>query len=101
MSSREGTILCPTRPTAMLDLFAVSREVVTQCKSPSGTLPPLAHRSMAPSVESRTGAVAWDRWPAPRFPSSLIEADVPISGIRLSDWLHCRAHHGTPPAADT
>jgi hypothetical protein len=23
-----------------------------------------------------------------RFPSPLIEPDVPISGIRLSDWLH-------------
>src|SRR6516164_9248529 len=27
-----------------------------------------------------------------RFPSSLIEPDVPISGIRLSDWLHREAH---------
>jgi hypothetical protein len=26
--------------------------------------------------------------PWPRFPSPLIEPDVPISGIRLSDWLH-------------
>jgi len=24
-------------------------------------------------------------WPIPRFPSPLIEPDVPISGIRLSD----------------
>jgi hypothetical protein len=24
----------------------------------------------------------------PRFPSPLIEPDVPISGIRLSDWFH-------------
>jgi hypothetical protein len=28
-----------------------------------------------------------------RFPSPLIEPDVPISGIRLSDWFH-RAAHG-------
>lgn len=28
-----------------------------------------------------------------RFPSPLIEPDVPISGIRLSDWLH-RGTHG-------
>jgi hypothetical protein len=28
----------------------------------------------------------------PRFPSPLIEPDVPISGIRLSDWLHREAH---------
>jgi hypothetical protein len=27
--------------------------------------------------------------------ATLIEPDVPISGIRLSDWLHCRAHDGT------
>src|SRR6516225_2125027 len=27
-----------------------------------------------------------------RFPSPLIEPDVPISGIRLSDWLHREAH---------
>jgi hypothetical protein len=38
------------------------------------------------------GAVAWGRWPAPRFPSPLIEPEVPISGVRLSDWLHREAH---------
>jgi hypothetical protein len=27
-----------------------------------------------------------------RFPSPLIEPDVPISGIRLSDWFHRMAH---------
>jgi hypothetical protein len=27
-----------------------------------------------------------------RLPSPLIEPDVPISGIRLSDWLHREAH---------
>ncbi len=32
----------------------------------------------------------------PRFPSPLIEPDVPISGIRLSDWLHRKAHGGRP-----
>src|SRR6266571_1287675 len=36
------------------------------------------------------GAVAWGLWPSPRFPSPLIKPDVPISGIRLSDWLHRR-----------
>ena len=30
----------------------------------------------------------------PRFPSPLIEPDVPISGIRLSDWFHRMAHDG-------
>jgi hypothetical protein len=29
-----------------------------------------------------------------RFPSPLIEPDVPISGIRLSDWFHRMAHDG-------
>jgi hypothetical protein len=27
-----------------------------------------------------------------RFPSPLIKPDVPISGIRLSDWFHREAH---------
>jgi hypothetical protein len=31
-----------------------------------------------------------------RFLSPLIEPDVPISGIRLSDWLHRKAHGGRP-----
>ncbi len=34
--------------------------------------------------------------PWPRFPSPLIEPDVPISGIRLSDWLLRKAHGGRP-----
>src|ERR1700738_4829523 len=29
-----------------------------------------------------------------RLPSPLIEPDVPISRIRLSDWLHREAHEG-------
>jgi hypothetical protein len=45
-------------------------------------------------VESRMGAVAWGLWPTLRFPSPLIEPDVPISGIRLSDWFHRKAHAG-------
>jgi hypothetical protein len=44
------------------------------------------------SVESRMGAVARGPWPTLRFPSPLIEPDVPISGIRLSDWFHREAH---------
>ncbi len=34
--------------------------------------------------------------PWPRFPSPLIEPDVRISRIRLSDWLHRKAHGGRP-----
>src|SRR6201984_90191 len=30
----------------------------------------------------------------PRFPSPLIKPNVPISGIRLSDWLHREAYNG-------
>ena len=48
------------------------------------------------TVESRMGAVAWGLWPAPRFPSPLIKPSVPISGTRLSDWLHHKAHDGRP-----
>jgi hypothetical protein len=42
---------------------------------------------MSQSVESRMGAVAWGLWPTPRFPSPLIELDVPFSGTRLSDRM--------------
>ncbi len=34
--------------------------------------------------------------PWPRFPSPLIEPDVRLSRIRLSDWLHRKAHGGRP-----
>src|SRR4029453_15837403 len=47
-------------------------------------------------VESRMGAVAWGLWPTPRFPSPLIEPDVPISGIRLVWGFSCQGgpQHG-------
>jgi hypothetical protein len=44
------------------------------------------------SVEERLGAVASKL----RFPTPLIEPDLPISGIRLSDWIHPKAHGGGP-----
>ena len=47
---------------------------------------------MSLKVELRIGAVTWGLWPTLRFPSPLIEPDVPISGIRLSDWFHREAH---------
>ena len=50
-------------------------------------------------VESRIGAVAWGLWPTLRFPSPLIKPNVPISGIRLSDWLQHKAHDGRPREA--
>src|SRR5262245_46748093 len=45
-------------------------------------------------VESRMGAVAWGHWPTPRFPSPLIEPDLQIYRIRLSDWLPPRPTAG-------
>ena len=50
-------------------------------------------------VESRMGAVAWGLWPTLRFPSPLIKPNVPISGIRLSDWFHREAHEGVTQTA--
>ena len=41
-------------------------------------------------VEDRRGSLG--HLATLRFPSSLIEPDVPISGIRLSDWFHREAH---------
>jgi hypothetical protein len=71
------------------------------------SLPPPRHISTLPGsdragptgatvalVESKMGAVAWGLWPTPRFPSPLIEPDVPISAIRLTDWFHRKAHVG-------
>ncbi len=47
-------------------------------------------------VESRKGAVAWALPASPRFPSPLVKPDMRISRIRLSDWLHRKAHGGGP-----
>jgi len=47
-------------------------------------------KSVQTWVESRMGAVAATK--PPRFPSPLIEPDVRISRIRLSDRLHDEAH---------
>src|SRR5215813_1536222 len=44
-------------------------------------------------VEDRRGSLG--HLATLRFPSSLIEPDVPISGIRLSDWFHREAHGAT------
>jgi hypothetical protein len=65
-----------------------------RCLTPNGRLEKRTSRgkgAMADSVESRMGAVAWGLWPTLRFPSPLIETDVPISGIRLSNWFHREA----------
>src|SRR5437870_5285902 len=46
----------------------------------------------AVGVESRRGAVTGGHWPSLRFHSPLIEPDVQISRIRLSDRLHRKTH---------
>src|SRR6266849_6517045 len=43
-------------------------------------------------VESRMGAGSLGHAASLRFPSPLIEPDVRISRIRLSDWFHREAH---------
>ena len=45
-------------------------------------------------VEEGRGSVRHSQ--LPRFPSPLIKPDVPISGIRLSDWLRRKAHGEDP-----
>ena len=47
-------------------------------------------------TSSRKGAVT--RCDVLRFPSPLIKPDVRISRIRLSDWLHRKAHGGDTSA---
>jgi hypothetical protein len=52
-------------------------------------------------VESRAGAGASGSRPS-RFLPPLVKPDVPISGIRLSDWLHRRTRgHGPLQASNT
>jgi hypothetical protein len=49
---------------------------------------------MSPSGRVEDGRGGLGLWPSPRFPSPLIKPDVPISGIRLSGWLHREARDG-------
>src|SRR6266851_8480548 len=48
-------------------------------------------------VESTMGASA-DAVAPSRFPSPLIKPDVPVSGIRLSEWFHRRLTNEAPTA---
>lgn len=72
------------------NILPVSYQIYRQLSG--WNLPPLASRTIVAHVESRLGAVAGKL----RFPTPLIEPDVPISGIRLSDWIHPLAHGGGP-----
>jgi hypothetical protein len=58
-------------------------------------LPPPVICALGAHVESRTGAVR-DLLAVARFPFPLIKPDVRISRIRLSDWLHRKAHGRGP-----
>jgi len=81
-----------TEPRASLGVGAVGYSLPRE-----GLSPPILCQlvlALAARVESRMGAVAWGLWPTPRFPSPLIDTDMPISGIRLSDRLHREAHDG-------
>jgi hypothetical protein len=44
------------------------------------------------------GAVARGQWPSPRFPSPLIEPDVPVSGIRLVWGFSCQGGPAARPS---
>jgi|SRR5262245_3708419 len=48
--------------------------------------PPFLSATIHAQVDSKMGAVAWALWPAPRFPSPLIEPDVPISGLNFKRY---------------
>ncbi len=77
---------------------AGTRFLVRQNAGSKAPIAPLKTRLAGlPAVESRMGAGA-DRRAPPRFPSPLIKPDVPISGIRLSDWLHRRLTNGRYPS---
>jgi len=82
--SRERKIWHRARRAAAHGILASARQRLQS--EPSRSAP----------VESRMGAVAWGLWPTPRFPSPLVKPGVPISGTRLSDWLHRKAHDGRP-----
>ena len=49
-------------------------------------------RPVTEGVESKKGAVTGGHAASSRFPSPLIEPDLQISPIRLSDQLHLKAH---------
>jgi hypothetical protein len=59
-------------------------------------LPPLVTHALRGTrrVEERRGSLGHAA--TLRFLSPLIKPDVPVSGIRLSDWIHCLAHGSGP-----
>src|SRR6516164_8742833 len=94
------------RPTALRDFdrFYVrfgseAAEIIGTVQRPMSALPLKADITILRRfvrlgrVEDRRGSLG--HLATLRFPSSLIEPDVPISGIRLSDWFHREAHGAT------
>jgi hypothetical protein len=71
----------------MLGMPMVSAAQQKSLKFPTNLL---QRRTVSPLVESRMGAVAWGRWPAPRFPSYRVTGGgrpppVPTErGVRIS-----------------
>jgi hypothetical protein len=65
-------------------------EVAVYLAIPRKLLPILSQHVRWGRVEDGRGSLGHSA--TLRFPSPLIEPDVPISGIRLSDWLHREVH---------
>ena len=70
----------PAKPPAS---YQIKPTTICVVSSSTGDL----RRRGARRVEKRRGGSPWGLL---RFPFPLIKPDVPISGIRLSDWLHVR-----------
>ena len=78
---------CPTVPLVSYRILPTTLRV-----APSSTGEP--RRWGARRVEDGRSGLGHPA--SPCFPSPLIKPDVPISGIRLSDWLHLAAVGGAP-----
>src|SRR5947207_14896446 len=78
--AKSGALVCSQFSVRGPSNTAALHSLLTKC----------GHAGSALSVESRMGAVAWGRWPTRRSPSPLVELDVPISGIQLSDGFTAR-----------
>jgi hypothetical protein len=86
--------MLPSAGTSIADL-APRNLCIPFTASSKGVCNSLKTRSYV--VESTMGAGA-DAVAPSRFPSPLIKPDVPISGIRLSEWFHRRLTNEAPTA---
>ena len=78
-----------------MDTHIVGRASTPARAGPPG--PATGRRGRRPQGRVEDGA-GTDAEAPPRFPSPLIKPDVPISSIRLSDWLHRRLTYARPVA---